>query len=662
MLNGVNVMFNKKISIILMTLVFMLSVSAVVAADSNSTDDIAAGEVDEEPPSSDVGILSADEKTANAVDDNSYSLSANEVATDSSGNDSSLLSVNEEDSVPVASHAYSLSGSDVTMYYKGGSSYVVTLLDGVTPVKGADIKLVLNKVTKVLTTNESGKVSLPIDLSPSTYEVSASYSNILIKNKIKVLPVVTGKDVSKTYGSSAKYTATFLDSNGNPLKNTNVKFILKGKTYAKKTNSKGVASLELNLSAGNYVVYAVHPNGYKISNKITVKHSIKASNVKKYYKSSKKFTATFYGKSGKALVKKYVGFKYRGKTYYTKTNDKGKATFKINSWPGTYKIVAINIKTGEKMKKTIKVLPTLSAKKVVAFTDKKYKFKVTLVKDGKLSANKKVIVYVNGVKKTAKTNSKGVATVKFKLSKGKYTFKSVDPYTGYALNKKVTVLLASIDAHDMGAINNMAATFRAKLFKQNGEVAKHTKMKITLNGVSHIVKTSSKGYAYVDFKLPVGKYKVVCEDLDTGYKVTRQIAVAKERDVVSYSKYGVSADGKTILAIGRPSAPGEESKYGYTWYMAEFERECPYCHSHELYWDVFWAGNEHDEVGIFPATGRREPGSTEGMIFCKNCDADFSVFGLEHIYSNPKKLTYVYGPVKSSKDAAYKLKSGTYVR
>ncbi len=655
-------MFNKKICLIMMTLVFMLSVSAVAAADSNSTDDVVAGEVDEEPPSCDVGVLSANEETTTPADANGYSLSANEQTTDSTGNASDSLSASEEASTSVVNHDYSLSGSDVSMYYKGGSSYVVTLYDGKNPVSGSDIKIILNKVTHVLTTNGSGKVSLPIDLSPNTYEVSASFGGISIKNKITVLPVITGKDITKTYRSSTQYTATFVDSKGSPLKNTDVKFILNGKTYTKKTDSKGVASLDIELAAGSYVVYAVHPNGYKISNKVVVKRSVITSNLNKYYKSSKKFTATFYGTDGKVLAKKKVKFKIGGKTYKVKTNKKGKASLTINAKPGTHKITTINTATGERVKNTINVKPTLHAKNIIVFTDKKYKFKVTLYRDEKLSANNKVVVYIKGAKKTAKTNSKGLATVKFKLGKGKYTFKAVDPYTGYSIKRTVTVKLASIDAHSIAAVENQASAFYAKLYGQDGKIAANTKMKITINGVSHKVKTDSKGVAHVDFKFPVGKYKVVCKDLDTGYSVTCQITVAKERMKVSYNKYGVSADGKTILAIGRPSAPGEESKYGYTWYMTEFERTCPYCGSHDLYWDVFWAGNEHDEVGIFPATGRREPGSTEGMIFCDHCDADFSIFGLEHIYSNPKKLTVVYGPVKSSKEAAYLLKSGTYER
>lgn len=622
-------MFNKKICLILMTLVFMLSVSAVSAVDSNQMDDVIAGEVDEEPPSGDVGVLSANESVADPVEDKNYSLS----------------------------------GSDVSMYYKGDSSYHVTLLEGDSPVSNANVTLTLNGVSYVKTTDDSGHVSLLLDLNPDTYVVTASYGNITTSNQIKVLPVITAKDISKIYKSSTKYTATFLDSSGNPLKNTNVKFILNGKTYTKKTNSKGVASLDINLKVGNYVVYAVHPNGYKISNKITVKTSVVASNLKKYYKGSKKFSATFYGKNGKVLKNKYIKFYSKGTYHYKKTNSKGVASIKIISSPSSYKIKSINPSTGEKKTNTITVLSPIDADSMTVFTGTTSKFKITLHKtNGKIAANKKMTVYVDGSKKKVKTNSQGVATVKFKLSKGIYIFKAVDPYTKYTVSKKVTVKLASIKAHDIGAIDNIESSFQAQLLKQNGKVAKNTKMQITINGEKHIVKTNSKGFAHVDFKFPVGHYKVECKDLSTGYTVNCKITVVKDRLGASYSKYGVSADGKTILAIGRPSAPGEESKYGWTWYMCEFERTCPYCGSHDLYWDVFWAGDETTEVGIFQATGRKEPGSTEGMIFCDHCDADFSIFGLEHITNNPKHLIIVDGPEKSSKEMAYMLKSGNYVK
>ena len=567
-------MFNKKIKLVLIILVFMLSLGVVSASDSNLTDDVESNDGDEEPPSDSINL---------SANETSYSSFNNQ----NNHNDLKLLS---DDSIISYSNNYS-----------------------------------------------SQKDNIPVSF-------------------------IKAKDIVKTYKSSKKYTATFFDNSGNALKNTKVKLKLNHKTYTKITNSKGYVSLDLDLKVGHYEIIAIHPEGHKIYNKIIVKHSITSFNLKKHYRSSKNFKATFYDKKGKLLKHKYVTFSYRGYKIVKKTNGNGNAILKITTSVGTHKVITFNPITGEKVKNTIKVSPTLSAKKMTVFTGKTSKFKVKLYKNEKLAKHKKMHVYVDGVKKTVKTNSKGVATVKFKLSKGSYNFKSIDPYTGYALDRTVKVKLASIKAHDMAAILNKSSAFQAQLLKQNGKVAKHTKMKITINGKEHKVKTNSKGFAHVEFKFCEGKYNVVCKDLKTGYTLKSKITVVSDKDGVSYNKYGISEDGLSILAIGRPSSSGEQSKYGYKWYMSEFERTCPYCHGHNLFWDVFWSGDETTEVAIFPATGHREPGSTEGMIFCEDCDCDFSIFGKEHVTSHPMHLKVISEPSKSSKEEAYILKSGNFVK
>ncbi|MBO4263669.1 MAG: hypothetical protein J5871_03195 [Bacteroidales bacterium] len=125
-----------------------------------------------------------------------------------------------------------------------------------------------------------------------------------------------------------------------------------------------------------------------------------------------------------------------------------------------------------------------------------------------------------------------------------------------------------------------------------------------------------------------------------------------------WSQYGVSPDGTKIMAIGRASASGELSKYGYTFYKSVFVRKCPHCGSNKLFWSIFWAGNETSNWGTFPATGLKEGGSAEGHIFCASCDADYScILGREHV-SNYKQLTRVSGPTSCTKADAYTLKNG----
>ena len=104
----------------------------------------------------------------------------------------------------------------------------------------------------------------------------------------------------KASSSSVKkgdaYSVTLVDNNGKALANQKISFTISGKSYSKTTNSNGVASLTIDLKAGDYSVVASYAGSSaykasKLSKTVTVKDSNKftlgeieaaATNVKKY--------------------------------------------------------------------------------------------------------------------------------------------------------------------------------------------------------------------------------------------------------------------------------------------------------------------------------------------------------------------------------------------
>ena len=92
------------------------------------------------------------------------------------------------------------------------------------------------------------------------------------------------------------YSVTLVDANDKGLANQKITFTISGKSYNKTTNSNGVASLTINLNAGNYSVAVSYAGSStykasKLSKTLTVKDSNKytlgeieaaATNVKKY--------------------------------------------------------------------------------------------------------------------------------------------------------------------------------------------------------------------------------------------------------------------------------------------------------------------------------------------------------------------------------------------
>ena len=536
-------MFGNKMKIFLITLCFMLSVSAVGAASDvgnvvSFDDDVETGDLDVDPPS---GI--------DDINNVTYSKS-------------------EDTREPV------IYGEDLSMYYKNGSRYEVSIYqDGkIINSQNNDSKVIFN-VNGVNYTKElvNGKASIGINLNPGNYTITTFYhytDGLATKtNNIEVLSTILANDVVKFFRNGTQYCAKFLDGCGSPLVNASVIFNINGVFYKKQTDDNGMAKLNINLRPGVYILTAMHPDGLMYGYNITVLSTIHGDDIVKFFRNGTQYCAKFLDGCGSPLVNASVIFNINGVFYKKQTDDNGMARLNINLFPGEYILTAIHL-NGEEKANIIKVLTTISAEDI------------SLIE-----------------------NKSGVFVLK---------------------------------THD-GARN----------------------VSITINGVEYIVQTDDGGVATLNVSLSKGNHAVLSKNLNSGEEIFNTIYVMEDPAFIKYySIYGVSPDGKYIMAIGRPSAAGELSKYGYTFYKSVFERICPCCRSDRLYWGIFWAGSETANWGVFPATGLKESGSAEGHIFCAKCDADFSVIDGKNHGGGSKNLIKVISTVSSSKDEAYILKNG----
>ena len=536
-------MFGNKMKIFLITLCFMLSVSAVNAASDaeniTAVDDTETGDVDIDPPS---GI-----NNTNIV---TYSKSS-------------------DTQEPI------ISSKDLSMYYGNGSRYEVSVYnnDGIIKYQDNAKSLVIFNINGMNYTKElvNGKASIGINLNPGNYTITTFYpyaDKITTKiNNIEVLSTIQANDVVKFFRNGTQYYAKFLDGSGNPLVNGNVTFNINGVFYKKQTNASGIAKLNIALLPNEYILTAIHPSGLMYGSNITVLSTVFGEDIVKFFRNGTQYYAKFLDDFGNPLVNGNVTFNINGVLYEKQTDSEGIAKLNINLLPGEYILTAMHLNS-EAKSNIIKVLTTISAEDI------------SLVE-----------------------------------------------------NKTGTLVIKTYD----GAAN----------------------VSVIIDGVEYIVKTNKEGIATLNLSLSKGDHAVFSKNLNSGEEAFNTIHVEEDPALIKYySNYGISPDGKYVMSIGRPSAAGELSKYGYKFYKSVFERICPCCGSDKLYWGIFWAGSETANWGIFPVTGLKESGSAEGHIFCAKCDADFSAIDGKNHGGGSKNLKKVTSTISSSKAEAYVLKNG----
>ena len=201
-------------------------------------------------------------------------------------------------------------------------------------------------------THVEDKLEAKVNNTPSLQATAAKKvvcSLLPNKAQTKTKAIIKSSDLTMHYNDGRKFTVTIKDASNKAINKLKVKFKVDGKTYTKTTDSKGKASLSVSLKSGKHSIHTsiqgTKFSAKSVKNTITVKSTIKCSDLTTYYKNKIVYSTKFYDKKGKLLKGSTVRFKINGKTASAKTNSKGIGKIDMTLKPGKYKISSVNIKT-----------------------------------------------------------------------------------------------------------------------------------------------------------------------------------------------------------------------------------------------------------------------------------------------------------------------------
>ena len=237
---------------------------------------------------------------------------------------------------------------DVVKYFRGSQKLIAKLVDGFgNPIVNATVYFTINGRVYAKITDENGMASMGIGLVPNEYKVSAvfngtdDYDMATADATVLVKSTILGNDTTLYFLNGTSYVAKFLDSDGNALANTTVKFNINGVFYTRVTDENGMASLNIRLDPNSYIITAYNPvTGEQRANEVTVLPRIIAEDLSMKYLDGSSFNATLADGQGKAVAGVNITFNVNGVFYHKTTDVNGVARLNIRLMPGDYIITS----------------------------------------------------------------------------------------------------------------------------------------------------------------------------------------------------------------------------------------------------------------------------------------------------------------------------------
>ena len=345
---------------------------------------------------------------------------------------------------------------NTTVSYEGASGVEATINGH------AEAKIVIDGNTISVSGLDSGKYTLSVRTIPDENHTAVTKeSNVTIN---KIITEITVNNLNTSYKAEDYLIASLKDGEGNPIAGAELNVYLGGK-FSYITDANGqikVPTKDLLVSRYDAVIIyggdknhdGSDANTYVVVNRISTKIIFKNMKTTAFESAIEGRVGDYFNfqlvdEYGTPLANKPIQIGFNGKVYNRTTNATGGAQLQINlkvvnlytfaiaflgddNYEGSFEVALINV-TAQTPKLT-------SANKSYKATAKTKSLTATLKSTrGKAIVGKKVTFTVNGKTYTAKTNSKGIATVNVSLNKkGTYSFtvKFAGDKTYNAVSKK----------------------------------------------------------------------------------------------------------------------------------------------------------------------------------------------------------------------------------
>ena len=394
-----------------------------------------------------------------------------------------------------------ITAEDSSFYYGSpDDKYTVNVKNNGIPVE-RDISFTIDGWSYIAPCT-NGNAYIHVYDRPGVYPVVIGYGGVNVTRTITVKPtILSNATFDCEYGNSS-ISATFLDVEGNPLGNHDVKILIGSEIYNATTDKNGYMLKEIPLDAGSYEVFIINPvNGDEFKtivnvNKIAPKIELEAIENSDSYSLR---AVLSHAAVGGSLV-----YTFEGKEYTVKYRNGFSDVTVHTDHEGDYTVgvrftgdANLN-ETSYSFSKPLKnKADTITANNVVAGYGQNNFVTITL-RDagGNAKANSPITVTVNGASTSLTTNSNGQANYVINLNAGTYTIQLRSNNYGYktisAVVKKSTPVLKA-------SKKTFKLKVKTKKYKVTFNLPKRYlsgyKLTLKVKGKTYKATTNSRGQA-----------------------------------------------------------------------------------------------------------------------------------------------------------------------